>query len=671
MKKFLMIGALALTLVFTANVQESKAQSQAEVLEALGFTQSQILTVMALLESETPVVATGESLLSDHDGVNLQVGVLSPRVLELQTCMNTAGFSTGTPDGVFGPLTAAGVRSFQASQGLVVDGIVGVATTPAFQAACPVTVAAPVAGTLPAGCTSTTGFSVTTGERCDSEGSSESSNPEFPATGGNEASLEDFDLSSEDDAEEGEMTHVATIEFDVEDGDFLMERLDLSFFPSDTLDEDEPWDTFETITLMIDGDEVAEVDVEDEDDWQEEDYTDDNDDGVYDKADDSAYSFRINGINYVVEDNDTVEIEVFLTTADSVDDAGETDAWTIFVEDEGVRGVDTAGITQYIGDEDQLVTFDIDEEGGDESIEFSSSSDDPDEATLVVDNDDESDFMGVFVFELEAEENDIEVNDIEILVTTVGGNYNDIVNDARLVVDGDEYDDFDVISGGTAAATLRFDIDGDFSVDGDDSVDVTLELEFKDTNDGARYSNGATVQASTVFVDGEGDDDVDDNTSVSGDTHTLVAEGLIDSNEDKSSDTQELGDDTIAVFTFELDLEAIEDTFYIADDQGTGTEANGFGVSILGAGTITDVTISSTSADLVNGGLAYEINEGNTESFTVQITVVGSSAGVASVRAVIDDVTYDTQSNLLGDDASLLLGAPDYRSGTETINNAN
>jgi murein L,D-transpeptidase YcbB/YkuD len=178
MKKFLMTVALGVAVAF-APAPAVQAQTTPEVLAALGFSQAQIQTVMALLDSQTPVVATGESLLSDHDGVNLQVGVNSTRVMELQACMNAAGFPTGIVDGAFGPNTAAGVRSFQASQGLVVDGIVGVATTPAFQAACPVMVAAPEEPSEP----------------------SEPTNPEFPATGGNEASLEDFDLSSEDDAE--------------------------------------------------------------------------------------------------------------------------------------------------------------------------------------------------------------------------------------------------------------------------------------------------------------------------------------------------------------------------------------------------------------------------------------------------------------------------------------
>ncbi|RLJ39911.1 lytic murein transglycosylase [Acidovorax sp. 106] len=41
---------------------------------------------------------------------------------QLQTALNARGFDTGTPDGVQGPATRAGLRKYQQSQGLVADG---------------------------------------------------------------------------------------------------------------------------------------------------------------------------------------------------------------------------------------------------------------------------------------------------------------------------------------------------------------------------------------------------------------------------------------------------------------------------------------------------------------------------------------------------------------------
>jgi membrane-bound lytic murein transglycosylase B len=41
---------------------------------------------------------------------------------QLQTALNARGFDTGTPDGVLGPATRAGLRQYQQSLSLVADG---------------------------------------------------------------------------------------------------------------------------------------------------------------------------------------------------------------------------------------------------------------------------------------------------------------------------------------------------------------------------------------------------------------------------------------------------------------------------------------------------------------------------------------------------------------------
>lgn len=56
-------------------------------------------------------------------------------VRDLQSRLTALGMAPGPIDGIFGPLTEAAVRRFQASRGLTVDGIVGPATFVALQAA--------------------------------------------------------------------------------------------------------------------------------------------------------------------------------------------------------------------------------------------------------------------------------------------------------------------------------------------------------------------------------------------------------------------------------------------------------------------------------------------------------------------------------------------------------
>ena len=65
-------------------------------------------------------------------------------------------------DGVFGPLTRVAVKAFQSSKGLVADGIVGPLSRIALNDI------KTSGGIYPAGCVGITGYSVTTGKKCDS-----------------------------------------------------------------------------------------------------------------------------------------------------------------------------------------------------------------------------------------------------------------------------------------------------------------------------------------------------------------------------------------------------------------------------------------------------------------------------------------------------------------------
>ncbi|TJX13617.1 LysM peptidoglycan-binding domain-containing protein [Tissierella creatinini] len=69
----------------------------------------------------------------------LRRGSTGPKVRELQILLKNQGFDPGPIDGDFGPLTEAAVRNFQRSKGLLVDGIVGIATWTALGVNCGVT----------------------------------------------------------------------------------------------------------------------------------------------------------------------------------------------------------------------------------------------------------------------------------------------------------------------------------------------------------------------------------------------------------------------------------------------------------------------------------------------------------------------------------------------------
>src|SRR5699024_6437751 len=83
-----------------------------------------------------------------HSCPTLRMGSRGQYVIELQELLVDAGFNPGLFDGIFGSNTRSAVVSFQRSEGLVPDGIVGVKTWTAVGVNCSTS---PSPGTCPSG----------------------------------------------------------------------------------------------------------------------------------------------------------------------------------------------------------------------------------------------------------------------------------------------------------------------------------------------------------------------------------------------------------------------------------------------------------------------------------------------------------------------------------------
>lgn len=556
---------------------------------------------------------------------DLTIGSTGSDVVALQDVLIASGdlvMPAGVSKGYFGSLTQSALAKYQAKMGI----------SPAAGYFGPVT-RAKVEGS------STTGGSTTGGSTSSSDLS------------GGEASLENFDFSSGDDSdvEEDATGAVAEIEFDVEDGDVLIDRVDLQFEAASS--STDLWDVLESVQLTVDGKEIGSADLSDEDEYLDE------DDGTV----------RISGINYKVEEGETVTIVVEVTTQSNIDsdDLGD---FTVLVIDDGIRATDAEGIQQYLptnGDSDE-VEFTVEEAGADEELNVSSSSEDPDSDTFKVEDNSKSDQHAIFAFDLEAEENDIELDTVDVVITTSATTSN-VISDLVLEIDGEEFDDWSYLAGGTSTRTVQFDIDGDYTIDADDEVTVVLLAEFKAAN-GSNYTSGATISAEIEdgAIEGEGADDISSDGVASGDEHTLSTEGIVvpASAVETTTDTQ--GDnDTVGIFTIEFDVTAFEEDFYITNNAATNASSTLGGVeyAALGAGT-TSATLSSTAdEDTAN---VFTIKEGETETFTLTVTFDPSSAG--QYRLTLEEIWSSTSSNGTTNAVVKNLEATDFRTAYENIN---
>jgi hypothetical protein len=552
---------------------------------------------------------------------SLTIGSTGADVVSLQNFLEAKGFLTipqGVSRGYFGGLTQSALARYQASVGI-----------------------APAAGYF---------GPITRADVSTKCGNTTPTNPNpKPGTdlNGDEASLESFDFSSGDDSdvEEGQSGDVAEIEFDVEDGDVMLNRVDLKFENASSTDTD-LWDVLETVELVIDGDVVGEADLSDEDEYLDE------DDGTV----------RISGINTKIKEGDSAKMIVRVTAQKNVD-SDDQDTFTVNVVDDGIRATDAKGIQQYIGSDSETVDFDVQEAGADEELNVSSSSNDPDATTLKVENDKKSDLYEIFVFDLKGEDNDIELDTVQVLIETSATTSN-MISDLVLEIDGEEFDDWEYVSGGngTSSRVVEFNIDGDYTLEADDEVEVVLKAEFKAAND-SNYSSGATISAEIQNggVEGEGAEDVTSDGVASGETHTLATEGVVINESGFSDEGSAANNDngTSRDFTFTFEVTAFEEDFYVATDS--------VNVFVEGAGSAsTTYTVDSTGDEDTNG--VFTIEEGETETFTVVVTVSNVSTS-GQYRVGLDSVEYTTNPDGVSNLETKDLVNSDFRTAYRTINN--
>lgn len=152
-----MVGAAALPL---ANAQTT-ASLQAQIAALL----AQIQQLQSQLNSSGSSSSSG-AMTYDFTS-NLTIGSTGTQVSELQQFLINGGFLTAVsaPTGYFGTLTQAALGKYQASVGISPDaGYFGPITRSYINSLSTTTTT--TTGTLPAGCTSTSGYSPTTGASC-------------------------------------------------------------------------------------------------------------------------------------------------------------------------------------------------------------------------------------------------------------------------------------------------------------------------------------------------------------------------------------------------------------------------------------------------------------------------------------------------------------------------
>jgi peptidoglycan hydrolase-like protein with peptidoglycan-binding domain len=595
------IAFVALAMIFTMSVPASNAQTQTP--EDL---QKMIDTLMAQIEAlkggTASATASGYTWTRD-----LKTGATGADVMELQKFLNsnedtrvaaTGVGSAGMETSYFGPATAAAVSKFQMKYRADI--------------------------LSPAGLVNPTGFfgpstrakanamnTVTTPTPDEDEDEDTTDEDEDTDELSGEGSLDSFEMedASDTDVQEGaEDAEIAVLTLEATDGDIEVDRMDLTIAAVDGDNtEADPWEVFEEITLWVDGEKVAEFDASDEDNYLDE------DDGT----------FRFTNLELVLREDEEVEVTVAATVNSSVDDAGvvnEAD-WTVAVDE--VRYFDADGVAENDDSTGDMKTgaadsaaFEIVVEGDGEELTFGTASTNPDATDIVVDTDSKTTGVTIMEYNIEAEEGDIELNTLFVKVTTATTS-SLVIDDIALEIDGQTFDAENSASTTGTVTTFEFDIDGDVTVEEGDEITVAVVVDLKSQESATnvdRYANGTTIEADVTgtevdLTDAEGSDDLGTGAltgSANGESHTLVAEGIVVPVDSVEATTDTSGDnDTLGEFTIEFDVTAVEGDFYITDDatKGTSTQVSA-GVAFTYQG-----DNASSTGDTVSGTLTSTADE--------------------------------------------------------------
>src|SRR3989344_7525075 len=209
----------------------------------------------------------------------VQQGSSGQAVIIWQRFLNGYSSANLVNDGAFGPMTSAAAKIWQVSRSLVADGVLGAMSRASavaqinanvvlpgpgtFPAGCSsasgfsVTTGLPCGSSLPAGCSSTAGYSPTTGTKCDSTATPSTSGPLMGGAGSADYTLMSS-LTNEEVGEDEEDVEVAGLEVEADGSDLELTAVRLVFNEGTAGSDFE--DYASEVSIWLDGEEMARAD---------------------------------------------------------------------------------------------------------------------------------------------------------------------------------------------------------------------------------------------------------------------------------------------------------------------------------------------------------------------------------------------------------------------------
>ena len=527
--------------------------------------------------------------------MDLTMGSTGPQVVALQSFLESKGFlvmPVGVAKGYFGGLTRAALARYQASVGIApAVGYFGPITRAKLNASGTVVVPGPVVI--------------------------------VPGTGaGTEGQLANDDqlgsIASEDLEEGDDEAEVLGLEFEAEDSDMRIDRVDVDFEATSVTGSDNLDDYISNVSIWLDGKKLADADADDADE------------------DSDVYSFRFTGLNGMVDEGDTGELVVKVDVNSNVD-SGDDSTWTVTIPADGIRATDTKGISDTYFNSSYDETFTVDEAAAG-NADVSEAPSNPDSSTIEVDDVNETSDIETLVFDIESNESDITVEELTVTVRVSTSSVAAVVKNVSLF-HGSTLLATESASSTSAVDFVLFD-DLDITIDEDESEEFSVEITVNDLAAGASgvgfYSGtsaSTTVTGSLIDAEDANGDAVTIGGEANGEDMTFRDEGIaveLVSSTETVSDTSTTETNDRGTYVMVFDVDAFGDDVYV--DMQSGTSTDGVQWAVIGD-TFTGDATSNVTCSGCDGTNAFLVREGETERFTLTV-VLTNTAGAAGFYGI-------------------------------------
>lgn len=637
------IVSLFVALMLVAGVFGAVTASAATLAE-LQAALAQITAQIAAL-SGTPVAPAATATTFTR---NLSVGATGADVAALQLFLNTEVGTALPGTTYFGPLTKAAVIKFQVANGVPGTGYVGPLTLAAIASKqAPVVVPPMTGGTLPAGCTSAVGYSVTTGAKCDSTSTG-------PTTlEGNYGVIADVtSLSQYNNEEVGEGQNdvkVAGVEIEASnDGDIALRSMKISFDSTGNTGSTRLNRYIDSVSIWKGSTKIATANVGD--------FTESS----------NVYSKTLALDNGVVVKADTVEKFYITVNAATTIDSGDIsgDSWTVDIDNirfEDGSGVVTTDVSTGVIDALNVgINFTSYSTAADTEFKISLDSTSPTADIVSVSDTANTDNVVLLVGKIQVKgSSDVVLDQLPITFTSVGTGVATATNNVILKIGDKEWNE--TVPVATALdGTVTFD-NLNLTIDAGTTVTFTVLADINDI-DGTDFTEGDTLLASLTASNRElidVENSQGDQLATTVKTGTAVGKAqifrtsginltMVSSETSVSAGTG--ASDDLGTFKLKFKVTAVGDAVYVPSlVVATTTAANvGAGKTMVlvdRAGTATvggvSVVLTNVSDTTLSDSGNYKIEDGQSETFEITSTVQLPTAGQAGLfRAVLGGVAW-------------------------------